>query len=116
MLDFVALKERVSIPRAAELVAEWFAIGPPRHLPPRPRLQRRTSVSNGRPSHKVLIVENREGDTDGEQPTGFWTRVGSAWPHKDGRGLNIQLIPGVAVHGRIVLRENDDEQRGTKGK
>jgi hypothetical protein len=111
MLDLVALKERVSIARAAEIVAEWFAIGAARHLPPRPRLQRRQPMSNAKPSHKVFIVENRENETDGEG--GFWHRVGSAWPHKDGRGLNIQLVPGLAVSGRVVLREYtaEDEQR-----
>lgn len=72
-------------------------------------------MSNGKPSHKVFVVENRDTDADTEQG-GFWTRVGSAWPHKDGKGLNIQLVPGVAVHGRVVLRENDDEQRAPKSK
>jgi single-stranded DNA-binding protein len=31
--------------------------------------------------------------------------VGSAWPHGDGKGLNVQLASGVAVTGRLVLRE-----------
>ena len=33
----------------------------------------------------------------------FWTRIGAAWQHKDGEGLNLtlDLIP---VSGRIVLR------------
>ena len=35
----------------------------------------------------------------------FWTRCGSAWPHKDGKGLNVQLASGLAVTGRLVLRE-----------
>jgi CHC2-type zinc finger protein len=110
VLEFVALKERVDISRAAQLIAEWFAIGPPRHLPPRPRLQRSKSMNNSKPSHRVFIVEDVEGDQPDQK--GFWTQIGSAWPHKDGKGLNMQLKPGIAVSGRVVLREwTEDEQR-----
>jgi hypothetical protein len=42
-------------------------------------------------------VRNREG---GE---GFWTRIGSAWAHKDGNGFNIQLET-APLDGRITLR------------
>jgi len=71
-------------------------------------------VSGERPSHKVFVVEDRqEGD---DQSNAFWTRVGSAWPHKDGKGLNLQLASGVAVSGRVVLREYtpDDEEHDKK--
>lgn len=41
----------------------------------------------------------------------FWTRIGAAWDHEDGKGLTIQLDLLPATGGRIVLREpNDDEQ------
>jgi hypothetical protein len=49
------------------------------------------------PSHIAYHVRNREG---GE---GFWTRIGSAWLHADGNGLNIQ-IETVPLDGRITLR------------
>ena len=62
----------------------------------------------GRPSHRAYVVEDREADAGNEQG-GFWTRIGSAWPHQDGKGLNIVLVPGVAVSGRVVLREHSDE-------
>jgi hypothetical protein len=61
---------------------------------------------NTRPSHRVFVVEDRE---DGSEQSGFWTRVGAAWPHGDGRGLNVQIIPGVSISGRLVLREYTDE-------
>lgn len=38
-----------------------------------------------------------------------WTKVGSAWSHKDGKGANIKL-DSVPVDGVIVLRELRDEQ------
>ena len=49
------------------------------------------------PSHIVYQVRDREGGK------GFFTRIGAAWPHKDGKGFNIQ-IESVPLDGRIVLR------------
>jgi hypothetical protein len=42
----------------------------------------------------------------------FWTRIGAAWDHGDGKGLTLQLELVPANGGRIVLREPaaDDEQ------
>lgn len=34
----------------------------------------------------------------------FWTPIGSAFAHKDGKGFNIEL-EALPVNGRIVLRE-----------
>ena len=58
--------------------------------------QKQTAASKT-PSHIAYHVRNREG---GE---GFWTRIGSAWPHADGNGFNIQLET-VPLDGRITLR------------
>ena len=49
------------------------------------------------PSHIAYQVRDREGGN------GFWTRVGSAWPHADSEGFTIQL-EAVPLDGRIVLR------------
>jgi hypothetical protein len=49
------------------------------------------------PSHIAYHVRNREGGK------GFWTRIGSAWAHKDGHGFNIQL-ESAPIDGRITLR------------
>jgi len=43
---------------------------------------------------KAFVVEDKE---EGSDEKSFWTRVGSAWPHGDGKGLNIQIASGVAV-------------------
>ena len=56
------------------------------------------------PSHIAYQVRDREGKK------GIWTRVGSVWPHTDGKGFNIQLEV-VPLDGRITLRvatENKD--------
>jgi hypothetical protein len=60
---------------------------------------------SGRPSHKAYVVEDRG---EGEDNDAFWTRVGSAWPHKDGKGLNVALA-AVPTNGRLVLREYTDQ-------
>jgi hypothetical protein len=48
------------------------------------------------PSHIVYQVRDREGQK------GFFTRIGAAWPHKNGQGFNVQ-IDSVPLDGRIVL-------------
>ena len=115
-LEFVAAMENVDIHEAAQRVAEWFAIRfEPRRIQPK---QRRKSVS-GQPSHKAFVVEDRG---EGDDKNAFWTRVGSAWPHSDGKGLNIQLAPNIAVSDRLVLREytpedaEEDNKKPSNGK
>ena len=63
---------------------------------------------SGKPSHKCFVVEDKE---EGSDEKAFWTRVGSAWPHGDGKGLNVQIASGVAVSGRLVLREYTERTR-----
>lgn len=59
---------------------------------------------NTQPTHKVYTVEDREGE---KEP--FWTRIGSAFPHKDGNGFNI-VLSALPLNGRLVLREIEDEE------
>ena len=40
---------------------------------------------------------------DSKTGDAFWTRIGSAWSHADGKGFNIQ-IETVPLDGRISLR------------
>lgn len=54
-------------------------------------------TSNG-PAFAVYVVEEREG----KDP--FWTRIGSAWAHKDGDGFNLTLS-ALPINGRLVLRK-----------
>ena len=45
----------------------------------------------------VYVVEGEEGKA-------FWTKIGSAWPHKNGEGFNIQLL-AYPVNGRLTVRK-----------
>ena len=103
ILEFVAAMENVPVRDAALMIARWFAIssGPPANQHSK---RRSKAMSGERPSHKAFVVEDR-----GEGNDAFWTRCGSAWPHKDGKGLNVQLAPSLAVSGRLVLREYTDD-------
>ena len=40
---------------------------------------------------------------DSKAGNAFWTRIGSAWSHADGKGFSIQ-IETVPLDGRISLR------------
>ncbi len=50
-----------------------------------------------KPSHVAYQVREKEGRKS------FWTRIGSAWAHADGKGFNFQ-VESVPLDGRIVLR------------
>jgi len=54
-------------------------------------------ATNKAPSHIAYTVRDREGKK------AFWTRIGSVWPHADGKGYTVQL-EAVPLDGRITLR------------
>jgi len=45
----------------------------------------------------------------------FWTRIGAAWDHEDGKGLTVQLDLVPVSAGRIVLREPTDDASQADG-
>lgn len=56
-----------------------------------------TDTTNSKaPTHIAYHV--REG-----KDKGFFTRIGAAWPTKNGNGLNIQLDGLVPLDGRITV-------------
>jgi len=68
-----------------------------------------TNATSKQPSHSAYQVRD---DKNGGR--GFWTRIGSAWAHADGKGFNLQ-IDAVPLDGRITLRTAfEDETQGSK--
>ncbi len=63
---------------------------------------------NGSDRYDVLVVEKYE-DQAGAEKTN-WTRIGVAWPHKDGNGLNVEL-KAIPVSGKLVIRRHDAKAR-----
>lgn len=49
-----------------------------------------------RPAFDAFVV-------DGDGKEAFWSKIGAAWPHDDGKGYNIQLT-AIPMNGRIALR------------
>jgi hypothetical protein len=62
-------------------------------------------------SPDYIAFHVREGEEKGK---GFWTRIGAAWKHKDGEGLNLQLDLVPVSGGRIVLRFPKDDEAQSK--
>lgn len=48
------------------------------------------------------LVAHEYGPEDDKKT--HWTRVGAGFANSDGKGINIELTPGIAVSGRLVLR------------
>ena len=55
------------------------------------------------PSHVAYHVRNGK-------DKGYFTRIGGAWPHKEGKGFNIQLDGLVPLDGRITLRVESEKK------
>ena len=109
ILELVASYEKIDIREAAVRIASWFPLSLP-HSPTRSTVM----SDNKKPTHKVFVVEEREGE--GKDEDAFWTRVGSAWPHKDGKGYNI-VLSALPLNGRLVLREfTEDDDKADDGK
>ena len=53
-------------------------------------------------SNYFNVYVTEEYEKDGEAKT-RWNRVGSAFLHEKGQGMNVQIAPGIAVSGRIVI-------------
>jgi hypothetical protein len=54
--------------------------------------------------YDVLVVENYEDGAGTEKAN--WTRIGVAFPHKDGNGLNVELR-AIPVSGKLVIRRHE---------
>jgi len=58
---------------------------------------------SNKPTHTAYAVRNFE--KDGKQDS-QWLKIGAAWPHKDGKGFDLNL-DALPTSGRIVLRLNE---------
>jgi hypothetical protein len=60
------------------------------------------------PTHDVYVVE-------GKGDKAFWTKIGAAWQHADGKGLNVTLS-FIPLDGRVVIRTAKTEGTSRKGR
>lgn len=63
----------------------------------------KTETTNRKPTHDICHVR-------GEGKNAYWTRIGAAWLHEDGQGLNLSLdfVP-TSSDGRLVIRIRKDK-------
>jgi hypothetical protein len=66
------------------------------------------SKINANDRYDVLVVEKYEDDAGTEKSN--WTRVGVAFSHKDGNGLNVELR-AIPVSGKLVIRRHEAKAR-----
>lgn len=104
-LEFVAAMEKTNIPTARQLIARWFAIAPSGNTVNQHKPRRRVTMSGNKPTHKVYAASDVP---EGSEEKAWLTRIGAAWPHRSGKGMNIQL-QALPTNGRLVLFEYDEE-------
>ncbi len=62
-----------------------------------------------KPAYIAYTVKDRQ---KGQQAV--WTRIGAAWTHQKGKGLNLQL-EAMPLDGRVVLIEPKDDANTFEG-
>lgn len=68
----------------------------------RARKRKENTMTNEttRPTHRVYAVTRKAG-----AEKGFWTQIGAAWAHKDGKGFAVKLDLLPLGDAEIVIRE-----------
>jgi hypothetical protein len=99
----------LSVDRAAVLTALAASNRSPQGRIQAALKQRRTNMNNtenttATKSPAYIAYQVREGNQKG-----YFTRVGAAWPNKDGKGFNIQL-DAIPLDGRITLRVASEQK------
>jgi hypothetical protein len=65
---------------------------------------------SNKPTHIAYVVTDPK---EGSDRKAIWHRVGSIWPHKNGKGFDLVIPEGISLSGRIVCtepKERSDEQ------
>ncbi len=60
---------------------------------------------NRKPQYEAFHVRN-----NGDNGKGFWTKIGVAWPHKDGKGLDVRLN-AMPIDGRVAIRKYEPKPK-----
>lgn len=58
--------------------------------------------TNDMPAFNAFVIVDR-----GKRQDPFWLKVGAAFQHKDGKGLNI-VLQALPPDGRLVLRDYEE--------
>lgn len=72
------------------------------------------TTQNGNPANQLFAYSVEEYDAGNGKRARSWTRIGAAFPHKEGQGFNIELKT-IPLDGRIVLLPPDDSSDADEG-
>lgn len=74
---------------------------------------RNTITKNSKPREAKLPSFIAYHVAEKSESKSFWTRIGAAWDHEDGKGFTLQLDLVPVDGGRIVLRApSEDQEKG----
>ena len=62
---------------------------------------------SSKPTHTAYVVAEPK---QGSQRKAIWHPVGAIWPHKNGKGFDLVIPPGISVSGRIVCTERKPDE------
>lgn len=72
----------------------------------------KTNETKAQPAYRIYSVVESEGEK------AVWHELGAAWPHKDGKGFNLQLkalpLPDAQMVLRAPLPPQNDKPATTK--
>ena len=63
-----------------------------------------------RPSHRIYSVAKKADD----DTKGFWTEIGAAWAHRDGKGFSLKFKACPYGESKIVIRERTAKAGGAQ--
>lgn len=61
---------------------------------------------SNKPTHNAYVVTDPK---EGSDKKAIWHRVGSVWPHKNGKGFDLVIPEGISLSGRIVCTEPKEQ-------
>jgi len=68
-----------------------------------------TKHPNTKPSHFAYVVK------EGATPKGYWTKIGAAFAHNDGKGFTL-MLDALPLDGRLTLRKPEPKpEEGVPG-
>ena len=73
------------------------------------------TTQNGNPANHLFAYAVEEYETSNGKKAKTWTRIGAAFPHREGPGFNVQLR-AFPVDGRIVLLPPDKDSHRRRGR
>jgi hypothetical protein len=68
------------------------------------RNSKKEGNDNREPKAPAYIAYHVAERGEGKDEKSFWTRIGAAWAHEDGKGFSLSLDLVPVSGGRIVLR------------